>query len=60
MPRIEERDARLADNEKRLHELLVQALDGDTAAYHAFLKALSTHCTCGLISESGFFNAQMT
>jgi RNA polymerase sigma-70 factor, ECF subfamily len=43
MPRIEERDARLADNEKRLHELLVQGLGGDTAAYHAFLKALSAH-----------------
>jgi RNA polymerase sigma-70 factor, ECF subfamily len=43
MLRIEERDARLADNEKRLHELLVQALGGDTAAYHAFLKALSAH-----------------
>jgi RNA polymerase sigma-70 factor, ECF subfamily len=43
MPRIEERDARFADSEKRLHELLVQALGGDTAAYHAFLKALSAH-----------------
>jgi RNA polymerase sigma-70 factor, ECF subfamily len=43
MQRIEERDARLADSEKRLHELLVQGLGGDTAAYHAFLKALSAH-----------------
>jgi RNA polymerase sigma-70 factor, ECF subfamily len=43
MPRIEERDARLADSEKRLHDLLVQALGGDTVAYHAFLKALSAH-----------------
>jgi RNA polymerase sigma-70 factor, ECF subfamily len=43
MPRIEERDARFADSEKRLHELLVQGLGGDTAAYHAFLKALSAH-----------------
>ena len=43
MQRIEERDARLTDNEKRLHELLVQGLVGDTAAYHAFLKALSAH-----------------
>jgi RNA polymerase sigma-70 factor, ECF subfamily len=43
MQRIEERDARLADSEKRLHELLVQGLGGDAAAYHAFLKALSSH-----------------
>lgn len=43
MQRIEERDACLTDNEKRLHELLVPGLGGDTAAYHAFLKALSAH-----------------
>jgi RNA polymerase sigma-70 factor, ECF subfamily len=43
MQRIKERDARFIDSEKRLHELLVQGLGGDAAAYHAFLKALSAH-----------------
>ena len=43
MERIEERDARFTDNENRLRELLVQGLNGDAAAYHQFLKALSAH-----------------
>ncbi len=43
MERIELRDARLADNEKRLRELLVQGLGGDAAAYRRFLEALSAH-----------------
>ena len=43
MERIEQRDARLIDNERRLRELLVRGLSGDTAAYHGFLKALSAH-----------------
>lgn len=43
MERIQDRDARLAENEKRLRELLVLGLGGDPAAYHAFLKALSAH-----------------
>ena len=43
MERIQQRDARLIDNERRLRELLVRALSGDTAAYHGFLKALSAH-----------------
>lgn len=43
MERIEERDARSADQELRLRELLVQGLGGDAAAYHRFLKALSAH-----------------
>ena len=41
MERIEERKARLTDKENRLRKLLVQRLNGDTAAYHQFLKALS-------------------
>ena len=43
MQRIEERGARFTDTENRLRELLVQGLDGDAAAYHQFLKALSAH-----------------
>ena len=43
MQRIEERDARFTDNENRLRELLVRGLNGDAAAYHQFLKALSAH-----------------
>jgi len=43
MERIEQRDARFADNENRLRELLLQGLNGDAAAYHRFLKALSAH-----------------
>ena len=43
MERIEGRDARFKDTENRLRELLVQGLDGDAAAYHQFLKALSAH-----------------
>ena len=43
MERIEQRDARFADNENRLRELLLQGLNGDAAAYHQFLKALSAH-----------------
>ncbi len=43
MQRIEQGDSRLADTERRLRELLVQGLGGDTAAYHRFLKALSAH-----------------
>ena len=43
MQRIEERGAPFTDTENRLRELLVQGLDGDAAAYHQFLKALSAH-----------------
>ena len=43
MERIEQRDDRFADTENRLRELLVQGLNGDAAAYHQFLKALSAH-----------------
>ena len=43
MERIEERDVRLKGAENRLHELLVRGLNGDAAAYHQFLKALSAH-----------------
>ncbi|PHM19795.1 MAG: RNA polymerase subunit sigma [Curvibacter sp. PD_MW3] len=43
MERIEERDVRFATSENQLRELLVQGLDGDAAAYHRFLKALSAH-----------------
>lgn len=43
MERIEQRDDRFADTENRLRELLVQGLNGDEAAYHQFLKALSAH-----------------
>ena len=35
------REARFADIENRLRDLLVQALGGDAQAYHGFLKALS-------------------
>ena len=43
MERIEGRDARFTGTENRLRELLVQGLNGDAAAYHQFLKALSAH-----------------
>ena len=43
MERIEERDGRFKGAENRLHELLVRGLNGDAAAYHPFLKALSAH-----------------
>ena len=43
MERIEQKEARFADNENRLRELLVQGLNGDAAAYHQFLKTLSAH-----------------
>ena len=43
MERIEESNARLTDNENRLRKLLIQGLNGDAAAYHQFLKALSGH-----------------
>jgi RNA polymerase sigma-70 factor (ECF subfamily) len=43
MERTKSRDTRFADSEKRLRELLLQGLGGDTPAYHGFLKALSAH-----------------
>jgi RNA polymerase sigma-70 factor, ECF subfamily len=43
MERIEERAVRLAASESQLHELMVQGLSGDGAAYHCFLKTLSAH-----------------
>ncbi|CAN5500983.1 sigma-70 family RNA polymerase sigma factor [soil metagenome] len=43
MERIEQRDGRVTDTENRLRGLLVQGLQGDAAAYHQFLKALSAH-----------------
>ena len=43
MERIEERDGRFTGTEHRLHELLLRGLNGDAAAYHQFLKALSAH-----------------
>ncbi|MDB5780036.1 MAG: polymerase sigma-70 factor, subfamily [Polaromonas sp.] len=43
MDRIPDRDRRLADTESRLRGLMLQGLDGDAAAYHQFLKALSAH-----------------
>lgn len=43
MDRIPERDGSLADTESRLRGLMLQGLDGDAAAYHQFLKALSAH-----------------
>lgn len=43
MERIEVRDSRFAENENRLRESLLQGLQGDAAAYHRFLKALSAH-----------------
>ena len=43
MDRIEERDRRFTDTESRLRGLMLQGLDGDAAAYHQFLKALSAH-----------------
>ncbi|MEY4737104.1 MAG: hypothetical protein RL302_1423 [Pseudomonadota bacterium] len=43
MERTHERDARFAENESRLRELLLVGLGGDATAYHGFLKALSAH-----------------
>jgi RNA polymerase sigma-70 factor (ECF subfamily) len=43
MERTVDRDARFAENENRLREQLLQGLQGDAAAYHRFLKALSAH-----------------
>jgi RNA polymerase sigma-70 factor (ECF subfamily) len=43
MERIPDREARFADREHRLRELLVQGLAGDATAYHRFLKTLSEH-----------------
>jgi RNA polymerase sigma-70 factor (ECF subfamily) len=43
MQRIPDREARFADREKQLRELLVLSLAGDGAAYQRFLKALSEH-----------------
>ncbi|WP_029525795.1 sigma-70 family RNA polymerase sigma factor [Polaromonas glacialis] len=43
MDRIQERDRRFTDTENRLRGLILQGLDGDAAAYHQFLKALSAH-----------------
>lgn len=43
MDRIQERDRRFTDTELRLRGLMLQGLDGDAAAYHQFLKALSAH-----------------
>lgn len=42
MERID-RDARAADTEARLKELLLQGLAGNATAYHEFLKELSAH-----------------
>lgn len=43
MDRIQARDRRFTDTESRLRGLMLQGLDGDAAAYHQFLKALSAH-----------------
>lgn len=43
MDRIQERNRRFADTENLLHGLMLQGLNGDAAAYHQFLKALSAH-----------------
>ena len=43
MDRIQERDRRFTDTENRLRGLMLQGLDGNAAAYHQFLKALSAH-----------------
>lgn len=43
MDRIQERDRRFTDTENRLRGLMLQGLNGDAAAYHQFLKALSAH-----------------
>jgi RNA polymerase sigma-70 factor (ECF subfamily) len=43
MERSKPRDARFIDNERRLHDLLLQGLAGEAAAYEGFLKALSVH-----------------
>ena len=43
MDRIQETDRRFTDTENRLRGLMLQGLDGDAAAYHQFLKALSAH-----------------
>ena len=37
------REARFADIENRLRDLLLQGLGGDAQAYHGFLQALSAH-----------------
>lgn len=39
----EEQEGRFAETENRLRAWLLRGLDGDAAAYHLFLKALSTH-----------------
>jgi RNA polymerase sigma-70 factor, ECF subfamily len=43
MERIQVRQARFASGESHLQSLLNQSLQGDAAAYHDFLKALSGH-----------------
>lgn len=43
MERTVEREARFADTEDRLRELLLPGLQGDAAAYHRFLKELSAY-----------------
>ena len=43
MERIQEQEARFAENETRLRAMLLQGLSGDALAYHQFLKALSAH-----------------
>jgi RNA polymerase sigma-70 factor, ECF subfamily len=43
MERTVDRDARFVENENRLRASLLQGLQGDAAAYHGFLKALSAH-----------------
>jgi RNA polymerase sigma-70 factor, ECF subfamily len=43
MERIQARETRFTDSENQLRELLMQALEGDAAAYQRFLKALSAH-----------------
>lgn len=43
MQRITDGDARFAERERELRELLLAALAGDSAVYQRFLKALSEH-----------------
>jgi len=43
MRRTEVSDGRFAATESRLRDLLLRGLNGDAAAYHQFLKALSAH-----------------
>jgi RNA polymerase sigma-70 factor (ECF subfamily) len=43
MERTKARNIRFADSERQLREQLVMGLGGDAAAYHGFLKALSSH-----------------